>query len=78
MIDRGKTSHQRTSSAYSRNAIIYLMFAIVFGGWGLMGFSARPLFGWVMLLLGAVFMIAAVFNYSTSRKFMQPGSDKRT
>jgi quinol-cytochrome oxidoreductase complex cytochrome b subunit len=78
MIDRSKTSHQKTSSAYSRNAVVYLMFAVVFGVWGVSELTARPLVGWLMALLAIIFLVAAFFSYSTSRKYMQPESDKRT
>lgn len=74
IINRGKTSYQKTSSAYSRNAIIYVMFAAAFGIWGAIEMGDRPMVGGVMLVLGIVFIIAALLNYSTSRKFMQSES----
>ncbi len=78
IIDRSKTSYQNTSSAYSRNAVVYLMFAVVFGGWAAMEFTARPLLGWLMALLAIVFVIAAFFNYSTNKRYLKTGIDKRT
>ena len=78
IIDRNKTSYEKTSSAYSGNAIIYLMFAIVSGFWGLKQIANQPLVGWLMVALGLVFLVAALFNYSTSKRFMRAGSDKRT
>src|SRR4030095_7607907 len=54
LINRGKTSYQKTSSAYSRNAIIYVMFAAAFGIWGATEIGDRPMLGGVMLVLGLV------------------------
>lgn len=76
LIDRNKSTHQKTSSAYSRNAIIYLMLAVVFGIWGANEVAARPVFGGPMLFAAAAFAIAAFFNYSTSRQFLDSGSNK--
>jgi hypothetical protein len=78
LISRNKTSHQKTSAAYSRNAIVYLMLAAVFGFWGATEVTARPVLGGPMLIAGAILVIAALFNYSTSRKFLHLDSDKRT
>jgi len=78
IIDRSKTSYQKTSSAYSRNAIIYLLFAVVFGFWALTQLDGRPAFAWTMLALAIVFLIASVFNYSNSRRFLKVDTDKRT
>jgi hypothetical protein len=78
MIDRSKTSYQKTSSAYSRSAIIYLMSSLVFGFLGATGLRERPTFGWAMLALALVFLIASFFNYSNSRRFMSSETDKRT
>ena len=78
IIDRSKTSYQKTSSAYSRNAIIYLMFAVVFGFLGVTELRERSVLGWAMLALALVFLISTFFNYSNSRRFMSSETDKRT
>jgi predicted transporter len=54
------------------------MFAAAFGIWGAIEISNRAMVGGVMLVLGIVFIIAALLNYSTSRKFMQSESQSRT
>ena len=77
IINRGKTSYQKTSSAYSRNALIYFLFAAGFGVWGAIEITRLPMLGSVMLLVTIVFIIAAVLNYSTSRKFLQSGTERR-
>ena len=69
MISRNKTAYQRTRAAYSRNAVIYLMLAAIFIALGGTEFRAGLFFGWFWLLTGAIFLIAAVLNYSTGRKF---------
>jgi hypothetical protein len=78
IIERSKTSYQKTSSAYSRNAIVYLMFAVVFGFLGVTELRERPVLGWAMLALALVFLISTFFNYSNSRRFMKSETDKRT
>jgi predicted transporter len=54
------------------------MFAASFGIWGAIETGERPMVGGVMLVLGLVFIIAALLNYSTSKKFMQSESQGRT
>jgi hypothetical protein len=56
---------------------MYGMFAAAMGIWGIVQFSSRPMLGGVMLLLAIVFLIGASFNYSISKKFAQPGSERR-
>ncbi|HKE56684.1 MAG TPA: hypothetical protein VKB46_08285 [Pyrinomonadaceae bacterium] len=76
MISRGKTSYQKTSGAYSRNAIIYGLFAVTFGVWG--AIEIGSMVGSVMLLISVVFIVGAILNYSTSRKFLQSTTQRRT
>jgi Flp pilus assembly protein TadB len=77
IIDRSKTSYLNAGSAYSRNAALYLMVALVFVVWGVSEFTTRPLLGWLMALLGIVFLIGAFLSYSTGREYLQSGPDKR-
>ena len=78
IIERSKTSYQKTSSAFSRNAIVYLMFAVVFGFWALIRSGGSPGLVWTMLAIAIVFLIASLFSYSTSRRYLKVDTDKRT
>jgi hypothetical protein len=66
IIQRNKTAHQKTQSAYVRTAIFY-------GGLGGLCLLAGVLdwrgFGWVLTPAGLVFLFAAWLHYSTGRKF---------
>jgi hypothetical protein len=75
LLDRGKTEYQKARTAYSRNAIVYLLLAAVFGIWGVTEVPSRPLLGGPMMLGGLVFVIAAIFNYSLSKKYLESGPD---
>ena len=76
IIRRNKTAYKKTSSAYTRNALTYLLLAIVLGVWGATEVSTRPVMGMPMLISGIVFLIAAVLNYSTAQRFLQSEDDR--
>ena len=66
VIQRNKTSFQKTRSAYTRTAIFYA----VLGGLGLLeGLIDWRGFGWILTPAGVVFLFAAWVHYSTGRKF---------
>ena len=72
MIQRNKTSSQKTGYAYQRNAVVSLLISLVFLYLGVDAYreNRQPIF--VMTVGSAViFFLAAFFNYSTSRKFMK-------
>lgn len=69
IIERGKTGYQKTSDAYMRNAILYGLLGAVMC---LVGALTWPT-GIIMLGLGVVMLIGAMFSYSSSRKIRQVG-----
>jgi hypothetical protein len=71
MISRGKTAYQKTSAAYSRNAIVYLMLGALFVAVGGVEVRTRAFLGWFLILGGAVFLIGSILNYSTGKKFTE-------
>lgn len=76
IINRSKTAHQRSASAFSRNAIIYLMIGVLFVGWGGWDVQTRPALGLFLLLAGAVFLAGALMSYSTSKKYARSEPEK--
>jgi hypothetical protein len=64
VIERGKTGYQKAASSQMRNAILYLLLSAVTA---LIGALTLPS-GWVMIGLGLVFLIGAVFSYSSARR----------
>jgi len=76
IINRNKTSYKKTSAAYTRNALTYLMMGIVFGVWGAAEVGARPMLGMPMLVLGVICLVAAVLNYSTGQRFLRSEDDR--
>jgi hypothetical protein len=75
LVQRNKTSSQKTGYAYQRNAVVSLLIALIFA---YLSFDAyredrQPVL--VMTTGSAViFFLAAFFNYSTSKKFMKGSS----
>lgn len=75
LLQRNKTSSQKTGYAYQRNAVVLLLIAL---GFVYLAFDAfrdnrQPIF--VMTTGSAIiFFLAAFFNYSTSRKFLKGGN----
>src|ERR1044072_4794704 len=63
IINRNKTSYKKTSAAYTRNALTYLLMGIVFGVWGAAEMGARRMLGMGRLALGAICGCASVRNY---------------
>lgn len=76
LISKGKTEYQRTSSAYLRTAIVYLIASVAFGIWGVTEVTSRPFLGAPLMVAGVVFAIGAFFNFSLSKKYLASGSDK--
>jgi hypothetical protein len=74
-FERNKSSSQKTGYAYQRNAIVSLLIALIFLyiSFGAYRDNHQPIF--VMTVGSAViFLLAAFFNYSTSKKFMKGGN----
>jgi hypothetical protein len=65
VLERSKTGYQKAAYMHSRNALLYVLFAFVMAAIGLLTLPG----GWVMVGLGAVFLVGAVFSYSSSKKF---------
>jgi hypothetical protein len=72
LIQRNKTSSQKTGYAYQRNAIISLLISLIFVYLGVDAYRSNRQSIFVMTIGSAIiFFLAAFFNYSTSRKFMK-------
>jgi hypothetical protein len=67
IIERGKTGYQKAASIQMRNAIIYILMALVIAALGLLTLPG----GWIMVALGVVFLIGAGFSYSASKKMQR-------
>jgi len=75
LVQRNKTSSQKTGHAYQRNAVVSLLIALIFVYLGVDAYreNRQPVF--VMTTGSAViFLLAAFFNYSTGKKFMKGGN----
>jgi len=66
-IERSKTGYQKAAGIHSRNAVLYLLMAVIMGMIGLLTLPG----GWVMVGLGVVLVIGAAFSYSSSRKLLK-------
>ena len=75
LIQRNKSTSQKTSYAYQRNAIICALLGAVFAYLSVDAYQSKhsPL---LVVTAGSalIFFLAAFFNYSTSRKFMRGGN----
>ena len=71
LINRNKTAYQKTSSAYSRNALIYLLLGILFVAYSGMNETSNSALDWFLLLGGIIFLIGAIFYYSLGKKYSQ-------
>jgi len=75
LINRNKTSYQKASSAYSRNALIFLLLGILFLAFGGIDISSKPSLGWFLLLGGIIFLIGALFYFSIGKKYSQKDAE---
>ena len=71
IVYRSKTSYQKASSAYLRNAFIFLLLGIIFLIYGGIDISSRSVFGWFTFLIGIVFVLGAIFYFSLAKKYTQ-------
>ena len=75
LIQRNKSTSQKTSYAYQRNAIVCALLGVVFAYLSVDAYQAQraPL---LVVASGSalIFFLAAFFNYSTSRKFLRGGN----
>ena len=75
LIRRNRTSAQRTSYAYTRNAVVCALIALIFVYLSVDAFqSSRTT---LLIVTGGsaiIFSMAAFFNYSAAQKFMKGGS----
>jgi len=69
IIVRSKTSHVKVRSAYGRNAIIFALLGILFGGYGIFSLSRTPSFGWFSILAAAIFIVGSVLYYMLGQKY---------
>ena len=70
LIDRNKTTHQKTSSTHYRSALIFLLFGILFLSYGLMNISAYGSYGWFLVLTGILFLIGALIYFLTGKTYI--------
>jgi len=75
LIRRNRTSAQRTSYAYTRNAVVCALIAVIFVYLSVDAYqSSRTTLLIVTAGSAVIFSMAAFFNYSTAQKFMRGGS----
>lgn len=75
LIQRNKSSSQKTSYAYQRNAIICALLGVVFTYLSVDAYQSQRSSLLVVTAGSAlIFFLAAFFNYSTSRKFLREGN----
>ena len=74
IVSRNKTVYQKTSEAYARNATTYVLIGLAFLGFGIFTVIVTPRIAPLAFLIipfGIICLIAAGFNYSTSRKLQK-------
>ena len=64
VMERNKTGYQKAAGLQVRNAIIYLLMAVVVTAIGLLTLPS----GWVMVGFGVVLLVAAALSYSSGKK----------
>jgi hypothetical protein len=67
LIERNKRTHQTTGRAYAQYSIWLALAGVVFVGYGLYQTRKEGLI--VFGLLGLIFLLGAIFSYSTSKKY---------
>jgi hypothetical protein len=69
IMARGKTAYQKTAQAYKRNAIIYTLMGSIFALAGIIAFfSDEKAVSIVLIPIGLIFMLGALFSNSTGKK----------
>ena len=68
-IDKGKSSYKKTGGVYVRNAIIFALLGFVFLVFGLIAINTPT--AYLMIPIGIICLLAAGFNYSTSKKIVK-------
>lgn len=66
VIERNKTAYEKTSAAYLRMAVFYVVLAGVCLFGALVNWRG---FGWVLYPAAVVFLVSAFVHFSTSRRF---------
>ena len=66
ITSRSKTAYEKTSSAYLRAALFYLVLGLAFLAGGLLDWRGLA---WVLIPGSVIFTVSAVLHYSTGRKF---------
>jgi hypothetical protein len=68
VINRNKTSYEKTSGAYARMAVFYgVLGAVMFVG-GVFDWRG---FQWLLMPAGAIFLLSGVLHYTTGRRFQK-------
>lgn len=67
MIERGKTTHQKASSTYSRNGLFGILSGAVFMGVGVFEFDGGMLY--FFGILGGLFMIHGISQFTIARRY---------
>lgn len=74
LINRSKGSYQKASYAYTRNSIIYLLIGLICIAYGLYTHRTDSVLAWYLVPIGIVFLLGALFNYSSSKKYSNDNS----
>ena len=71
LIERNKAAYKKVRGIYSRNAVPYALLGGLFVLLGL-GLSFKDLiFGFVVVLMGAIMLVGAILTYQSGKKFDQ-------
>ena len=76
LINRNKKSHEKANYAYTRNALVYLFLGLIFLAYGVSELRRNSVLIWLILPAGIVFLLGALFSYSTGRKYSNNNSHK--
>ncbi|MGZ4163537.1 MAG: hypothetical protein ACXVPK_05840 [Tumebacillaceae bacterium] len=74
LMKRAKGTYKQIPAVYNRNAVIYVMFALGFFGFGVKVYlqaDEMQSFSYFLMLMGVGFLVAAYLVYSVGRKGRQ-------
>ena len=71
IIEKNKSVYQKTSSAYSINALVYALLSVPVLFFGFVIVRRSPALGYFLLMFGGVCLLGAGLTYSAGRKFVK-------
>ena len=77
LINRNKTAYQKTSSAYSRNALIFLLLGVLFLVYSRMNEISSSSFNWFLLVCVIICRLGALFYFSIGKKYSQKNTENK-